>query len=177
MKFSVVDPAGLAPDRPRKHASSRDGFFVHHGIWAPGVRLFRQAQFTTKALLVSLAFLIPIALLMGAYLKTVQDSIDFAVGERAGIRLLKAAEPWQIEAQKQRRLVMSGASAGVDLPAIDNALAEVRKEVAAKPAGLDLQPALAEALQRHDALRTAVQAGNAPLAAAQALQAYVDGIR
>ena len=90
-------------------------FFAHHGIWAPGVRLFRKVNFTTKALLVSLAFLVPIVLLMGAYLKTVQESIDFASNERAGVTLLRAVEPWQIEVQKQRRMVISGVAATVDM--------------------------------------------------------------
>jgi len=36
------------------------GFFEHHGLWAPGVRLFRAIDFKLKAALVSLVFLAPI---------------------------------------------------------------------------------------------------------------------
>ncbi len=36
------------------------GFFSHHGIWAPGVRLFRQISFSAKALVISLAFTLPL---------------------------------------------------------------------------------------------------------------------
>ncbi|MFO1220171.1 MAG: methyl-accepting chemotaxis protein [Burkholderiaceae bacterium] len=35
------------------------GFFAYHGVWAPGVRLFRHLRFATKALLISLAFMVP----------------------------------------------------------------------------------------------------------------------
>jgi methyl-accepting chemotaxis protein len=35
------------------------GFFSYHGIWAPGVRLFRALHFASKALIISLAFMVP----------------------------------------------------------------------------------------------------------------------
>ena len=44
-------------------AAERSGFFAHHGIWAPGVRLFRNLQFTAKALIISAAFAIPSGLM------------------------------------------------------------------------------------------------------------------
>jgi len=40
------------------------GFFSHHGIWAPGVRLFRKLNFLAKALIITLAFGIPTGLLV-----------------------------------------------------------------------------------------------------------------
>ena len=40
------------------------GYFSHHGIWAPGVRLFRRLTFPTKAAIVSLAFLLPLLALL-----------------------------------------------------------------------------------------------------------------
>lgn len=42
-------------------ARQRTGFFTHHGVWAPGVRLFRKLGFSAKASLLSLCFLIPLA--------------------------------------------------------------------------------------------------------------------
>jgi len=41
-------------------ALSSGGFFTHHGIWSPGVRLFRSLRFASKALIVSLAFTVPL---------------------------------------------------------------------------------------------------------------------
>ncbi len=43
----------------------RDGFFAHHGLWAPGVRLFRNLQFGAKALLISATFVLPVVALLG----------------------------------------------------------------------------------------------------------------
>jgi methyl-accepting chemotaxis protein len=61
---TLVAPNGAASLRG---ASSNDiaqrepdvGFFTHHGIWAPGVRLFRALHFASKALIISLAFMVP----------------------------------------------------------------------------------------------------------------------
>jgi methyl-accepting chemotaxis protein len=49
------------------HAPSRrdDGFFAHHGLWAPGVRLFRSLRFGAKALIISLSLIIPLLGLLG----------------------------------------------------------------------------------------------------------------
>ncbi len=172
--------AAISPSRYQARAPQSAGlleFFAHHGIWAPGVRLFRKVNFTTKALLVSLAFLVPIVLLMGAYLKTVQESIDFASNERAGVTLLRAVEPWQIEVQKQRRLVISGFSATVDMPAIEARLVAITQQVAARPRGLDALAALDKAAKSHKELLAAVQGGNDAAHTAEPLQAYVDAIR
>jgi methyl-accepting chemotaxis protein len=46
------------------------GFFAHHGVWAPGVRLFRNLRFLSKAVLISLALLLPLLGLMGWQLWT-----------------------------------------------------------------------------------------------------------
>ena len=49
--------AAPAEDDSRHDADS--GFFSHHGIWAPGVRLFRALHFASKALIISLSFMVP----------------------------------------------------------------------------------------------------------------------
>jgi len=85
---------------------STGGFFRFHGPWAPGVRLFRRITFRSKALLVSACFFTPLAMLVHAYLQNVQASLAVTSQERAGVALIKTIEPWLIEAQKQRRLVM-----------------------------------------------------------------------
>jgi methyl-accepting chemotaxis protein len=46
------------------------GFFAYHGLWAPGVRLFRQLRFGYKAGIISLAFLLPLLTLVGWLLST-----------------------------------------------------------------------------------------------------------
>ena len=63
---AVLPVATAAPVAP----SARGGFFAHHGIWAPGVRLFRRIGFSAKAVIISLAFMLPMLGLLGWLLKT-----------------------------------------------------------------------------------------------------------
>ena len=58
---------------------ARAGFFAHHGIWAPGVRLFRKLSFTAKAVVISLAFMLPLLGLLGWLL---QPQAEQAVAAR-----------------------------------------------------------------------------------------------
>ena len=62
---------------PIAHAAQRadnSGFFEYHGIWAPGVRAFRNLRFNTKAAIISLAFMLPMLTLVGWLLKSELDS-------------------------------------------------------------------------------------------------------
>ncbi|MBT9487403.1 MAG: cache domain-containing protein [Rubrivivax sp.] len=49
------------------------GFFAHHGVWAPGVRLFRNLNFAAKAVILSLVFLVPLVGLLGWLLNDMHD--------------------------------------------------------------------------------------------------------
>ena len=57
MTDHVIAAGGVAAAPPA--APHRVGFFAHHGIWAPGVRLFRGVNFAAKALIISLSFMLP----------------------------------------------------------------------------------------------------------------------
>ncbi|WP_233167480.1 methyl-accepting chemotaxis protein [Xylophilus sp. ASV27] len=151
-------------------------FFEHHGIWALGVRLFRRLRFGAKAGLISLAFLVPVAMLLLAYGRTSQATIDFARQELAGLSVITRIEPWLIEVQKQRRLVLSGLTQGMDMAAIATRMDEVAAVVESVPNGLDAR----DDLRRVQALHQSLQAlGTRPDAQGfeQDLQAYVDAVR
>ena len=49
------------------------GFFAYHGVWAPGVRLFRSLRFASKAFIISLAFMVPMLALL-VWLLTTQTT-------------------------------------------------------------------------------------------------------
>ncbi|WP_348751786.1 methyl-accepting chemotaxis protein [uncultured Aquincola sp.] len=151
-----------------------DGFFTHHGPWAPGVRLFRRMRFGGKALLVSIAFLVPLVLLMVSYLKGVSESLTFTRQELAGVQLLRSIEPWLIEVQKQRRRVLSGEMPRPDMAAIEAQLRPVQALAQSRPEGVDATALVAQALQAHQVL---AQAADQPAQLAQRLQAYVDALR
>ncbi len=61
------------------------GFFRYHGIWAPGVRLFRRLSFQAKAGIVSVAFLIPLGVLAWSFNVSKQAELDFVQAEREGV--------------------------------------------------------------------------------------------
>jgi hypothetical protein len=44
---------------PERLAALR-GYFRYHGVWAPGIRLFRAIGFKTKALLIALVVGLPL---------------------------------------------------------------------------------------------------------------------
>ncbi|MCZ8292675.1 MAG: methyl-accepting chemotaxis protein [Hylemonella sp.] len=75
MSNSVMSAVRPMPTNARV---GQEGFFTFHGFWAPGVRLFRQMRFMSKALVISLAFVLPLLLMLGfqvnnQYLKTMRD--------------------------------------------------------------------------------------------------------
>jgi methyl-accepting chemotaxis protein len=60
--------ATTALPRSTDDTATSVGFFAHHGIWAPGVRLFRSLRFAAKALIISLAFVVPLVCWAGTEL-------------------------------------------------------------------------------------------------------------
>ncbi len=168
-----------APDATRAAPANLPvaGFFAFHGPWAPGVRLFRRLGFGAKAALVSLGFLVPMSMLLWAYLASSAHIVHTTRQERAGVAMLRAMEPWLIEVQKQRRLLLSGQQAAVDVPAIDRALAPVQALADQRTDGLDAQAALARARQAHDAVVAAATRGNDLAGMAAPIQAYVEAVQ
>ena len=68
-------------------------FFRYHGLWAPGIRLFRKLRFKTKAFLISAVLLLPAFVLGSAYLGDVQEQVVFAQKERQGVALVRKVLP------------------------------------------------------------------------------------
>ena len=118
----------------------RSGFFAHHGAWAPGVRLFRSLGFSAKAALLSLCFLIPLAVVTVAWFKIQSDNIAFSQKERLGVTAVRAAMPLQQALMKRRVLAEQAAATGqapAELAALDVELPRLlqKLEAEAVPAG------------------------------------------
>ncbi|PZP33898.1 MAG: chemotaxis protein [Roseateles depolymerans] len=63
--MAISHPAAAAAPRSTGATHRADaGFFAYHGFWAPGVRLFRELRFASKALLISLSTLLPMLALV-----------------------------------------------------------------------------------------------------------------
>lgn len=60
----MTHPALTSPHYKLETDRREAGFFAHHGAWAPGVRLFRSLRFASKALTISLAFILPVLALL-----------------------------------------------------------------------------------------------------------------
>jgi len=61
-------------------------FFRYHGVWAPGVRLFRRLGFPAKAAIISLAFMVPLIVLGTSFWRANAAQAEFVASERAGTR-------------------------------------------------------------------------------------------
>ncbi len=97
MSAHVATPIPLARAMSGTHRQG-DGFFRYHGMWAPGVRLFRNLRFLTKAVLISLAFMVPVLTLlvwqlvgqaealMTARQDAVRQHVEIAVGIVASVQ-------------------------------------------------------------------------------------------
>ncbi|MBT9609520.1 MAG: hypothetical protein IV110_05710 [Aquabacterium sp.] len=96
-------PGVRPPDAPHQSAATtphghpnRGGireFFRYHGIWAPGVRLFRRLGFQSKALVLTAVFLVPIALLSWEYFGDSGRAVRFTAQERQGVVAMRQFVP------------------------------------------------------------------------------------
>ena len=101
------------------------GFFAHHGFWAPGVRLFRQLSFHSKAILISVVFLIPIIALSIQYVR--QSTELLHSNEDAKVGVIYASEVLQLLKllQQQRSAILQrtdAESGGAEVKAMTDAI-------------------------------------------------------
>jgi methyl-accepting chemotaxis protein len=104
----MTSSASVSPNSGSTRAAADGGFFAFHGIWAPGVRLFRALGFRTKASLITLAFGLPLALLGWFYFANQAAQIAFSRAERDGVRYTSALVPLLHQAQQARAATGSG---------------------------------------------------------------------
>ncbi len=93
----------------RAFVESRTSFFSHHGVWAPGVRLFRVLDFRAKALIVSGVLLLPVAVLAWSFLGAKAEAIEFSAKERSGVAYVREVIPL-IRLQQALRLPIADAA-------------------------------------------------------------------
>jgi len=145
--------------------SLRD-FFRYHGLWAPGVRLFRRIGFQAKASILTAVFLVPIAVLAWQYFQDKAAAIEFTRAERVGAVALKELVPvlqGVTDTRVAARAILGGADANADYQAAreatDQALAHFAAHLQATGDPLKVQAGLQK-------LQAAWQAGtSAPVSA------------
>jgi methyl-accepting chemotaxis protein len=111
-------------------------FFRHHGVWAPGVKLFRRLQFKSKAAIISAVFLLPLVLVSVALWQAKQEVIEFAEKERLGIAVYSPLGEFYGSLTRVRnatRAMLGGHDAKADYEAgrvsADKALADFDKRL------------------------------------------------
>ncbi|MFN5167272.1 MAG: methyl-accepting chemotaxis protein [Pseudomonadota bacterium] len=109
-------------------SSSFSDFFRYHGVWAPGVRLFRSIGFRAKAAIIGCSFLVPMAVIGWQYFTNQNAQIAFSAKERLGITYAADVMPL-LEVLQRQRLHASLEAAGVA-----GAGAELARAKAAVPA-------------------------------------------
>ena len=129
------------PDTMVRHDSSAveklpaphvDGFFAHHGLWAPGVRVFRQLTFRSKAILISVVFLVPIVALSLQYARQSTELLRTNENAKIGVAYASEVLPLLKLLQQQRSALLeqSGSeSSGAEVKATADAIGVQFKRV------------------------------------------------
>jgi len=102
-------------------------FFRYHGWLAPGVRLFRSIGFKSKALAVSLAFLIPLLVMLAELWRGEQEQIEIARSERAGLTYVQPLLELVAQVQARRLLASGGADTAEARSRVDAVFAKVQE--------------------------------------------------
>ena len=160
--MSAVSPLESVAIRPAHGRTAFTGFFAHHGVWAPGVRLFRGLTFRAKALLISALFLMPITVLGAVYLQQTSAVMAHAEGESVGLAYAREVLALVPLLQEQRRLSARGQAAGGPAKSVAQRLARI-SELEARH-GPQLGTADALQVLRGNIDKAAQQAAGNPLA-------------
>jgi methyl-accepting chemotaxis protein len=116
MTSSVPVPAAPTTTTKPKRGQAAAGqnhwleFFKYHGIWSPGVRLFRAVGFNVKASVIACTFLLPIMVLAFNYFNSQNTQIDFSAKERVGLVYQRDVMSLLPLLQHQRLLLVTAAA-------------------------------------------------------------------
>jgi methyl-accepting chemotaxis protein len=148
--WSAPGPVGADP-RPDA------GFFAHHGVWAPGVRLFRSVGFRLKAVIISLCFLVPLGMLGWVWFSSVNAEAAFSKAERQGVAFAREAMPvlTALQAQRLAALRPSGAAEATAVPAVTEQLQKVQAWQQRQGDALGTAGVLKTLAERHEAASAA----------------------
>ncbi len=127
--------------------------FRHHGIWSPGVRLFRVLQFRTKAWIVSAAFLLPLFGMSFLLWTQENDGVAATQAELRGIAyLLPLLELVDVAQQRRDAATQNADTLAALQDRTDAVLAKVEARQAAFGAEFGTATAFGDLKKRHAAL-------------------------
>ena len=102
--------------RPGSTLGAETGFFAHHGMWAPAVRLFRNLRFPSKVGVILLMLLFPMTLLLVLEIRNAKDLLARTERQRQGVEALQAFTPLTsdlIHTRNSTRALIGGYDAAV----------------------------------------------------------------
>jgi hypothetical protein len=126
---TALTPSAMATSAPvAQPAQTKSGYFAHHGIWAPGVRLFRRMAFSHKAWSITAVFLVPIGILTWSFLTGQQAQLASTALERQGVAYQKETLQMLRLALNHQWAAAQGVNAGAALTEASNlAAAQLKK--------------------------------------------------
>jgi methyl-accepting chemotaxis protein len=138
-------------------------FFRYHGWLAPGVRLFRRIGFPAKAACVSLAFVVPLVMLLAFLGQSALEQVQSTAAERRGLVYVNAIVELQGIAQDRRRMA-SSADPQVSLTEVQDKLVAAYARLQALEAAQGAEFVTAAAFQKvrqlHESLLQAPRASD-----------------
>jgi len=148
-------------------------FFRHHGVWAPGVRVFRSLLFRTKAMTISTAFVLPLLGLTWVLWAQTADSVASAKAESQGVAYLKPLlELIDVAQQRRHAATLKTADLSSLQQRVDAALVQVEAQQQAAGAAFATGDAFEAFKKQHAALQQ-LSAATAPDATFAAHGEYI----
>jgi methyl-accepting chemotaxis protein len=158
---AVTPQPAAAPHQTAPRGSGFGEFFRYHGWLSPGVRLFRSISFPAKAAYVALAFMLPLAAMMGFMVSSTLEQIETTRTELSGVRYARPLLDLVPIAQNRRRLYATNAPDAAEYQtkakAAFEALAGRHAELGK---ALNVDRPYADLRQAHDALLQSPAAAN-----------------
>jgi methyl-accepting chemotaxis protein len=138
-----------APHADQPLRGSLSEFFRYHGLWAPGVRLFRAVGFRSKAIIISIVGGLPLLAALYLLHANWSEQTDFTRKEREGVAAMRNFVPVLkgiIDARNATRANLGGFDAVADYQKargeVDQALAAFKKSLDASGDPIAMRPAL-----------------------------------
>lgn len=154
MSVPRLTPQSSPPPAHHSSPSVGDSIFYPHGIWALGVKWMRNINFGTKALWISLAFLIPLVYLGWVSFSAKQELIEFTRKERLGVATMEHYAPVMhsiLKARNATRANLGGLDRTTQYTAaraeMEKAMAELVEHIGESNDGLGLNTSV-KALQK-----------------------------
>lgn len=149
---------------PHQTAPRGSGFgecFRYHGWLSPGVQLFRRISFPAKAAYVALAFMLPLAAMMGFMVSSTLEQVETTRTELSGVRYARPLLDLVPLAQNRRRLYANNAPDAAEYQAkVKAAFEALAGRHAELGKALNVDKPYADLRQAHDALLQSPAAAN-----------------